>query len=170
MVEPTKPSTFVTVLAWLGLLWAGFSIVMGVFQSIFVAVTMPNDPMSASEAAGTPAVFRFIFDHMLLFTIALASFWAVVFACALGLLRRREWGRKGFIALLLIGAIAAAGVGVLQQTLMGEMFASQDRSAELPAMFLAMRIFSAIFTLVFVTGFAWLAIRLNSLPIRAEFS
>ena len=108
---------------------------------------------------------------MLLVTIANAIFWGLTFVCALGLLRRREWGRKGVMAVFATGAIASAAIGVAQQTLMNDMcIRAPGAPADAPAMFLAMRVFSAVFALLFVALFAWLAIRLNSAQVRAEFS
>ena len=169
----TRPSTFITVLAWLALIVSGLAGVTGLLQSAMVAYVMPATPMSAGDASEVPPFIVFLFDHFLGFVVVLTAMWAATFAFALGLLRRREWGRRGFIAILTLWCIITVTIAVFQQVMMRDMFGgaqAADTPAEAHTMILVMRIAGAIFAFLFTVTFGWLAWRLGSSRIRAEFS
>ena len=170
-VTERQPSTLVTVVAWLGLLWSGFTTVMGLMQSLFVSF-MPTTRMSDAEAAqaGVPAGVRFMFDNMFLVEVGFTVLWAFMFVCSLGLLRRQEWARKGFLALLALGAVVTVALVVMQQTMMADMFdAATAENADARTMMIGMRLMSALLGVLFVGAMVWLAMRLNSAYVRAEF-
>jgi hypothetical protein len=172
-MSDARPSTFVTVLAWIALIFSGMAAATGLLQSAMVAFLMPAAPMSASESAGVPPFIVFVFDHVLGFVVVLTAVWAATFVFALGLLRRREWGRQGFVAILIFWCITTLIIAVVQQTMMSDMFGGElaaDAPAEAASIILVMRIAAALFGLVFAAAFGWLAWRLRSSSIRAEFS
>ena len=85
-------SAFVTVVAWLAILAAGFSAVAGLVQVGMNALPDAN-------------YFRaFAFARTLLSIATLA--------CAFGLLRRREWARKGLVILLALAVVLIAGMAM----------------------------------------------------------
>ena len=170
MTESAQQSTFVTVLAWIAILFSGLTAVMGWFQTVLISFLVPFPPMTSAEAQGVPVFMAWIFDNFQLVAFALAVFWSVAFVCSIGLLRRREWARLCSTAFLLFLTVSAVVVGVAQNLMMGDFFAG---TAEVPPDFesgvLAIRIASGVMTVVFVAVFAWLATRLNSAQVRAEF-
>lgn len=168
-----RPSTFVTVIAWLALLFSGMAAATGLLQSVIVAFLMPAAPIGASDSDGLPPFVGFVFSNFLGFVVVLTAIWAATFAFAFGLLRRKEWGRKGFVAILTCWSATTAVIAVLQQTLMSDMFGgarSAEAPAEADAIIFVIRIAAALFAVVFAGAFGWLAWRLNSPMIRAEFS
>ena len=170
MTESPQQSTFVTVLAWIAILFSGLTAVMGWFQTVLISFLAPFPPMTAAEAQGVPVFIAWIFDNFQLVAFALAAFWSLALFCSIGLLRRREWARLGFTALLAFLAVAAVVVGVAQNLMMGDFFASAtDAPPEFESGVLAMRVASGVMTVAFVAVFAWLAMRLNSAHVRAEF-
>ena len=169
----SKESTFVTVLAWLALILSGMAAATGLLQSAMVAFLTPAGPMSPNDAAGVPQFIAFVFDHFLGFVVLLTAVWIATFACALGLLRRKEWGRKGFVAILTVWCLATIAIAVLQQAMISDMFDGDNAAeaqGEAHTMILAMRITAALFAVAFAGTFGWLAWRLRSSSIRAEFS
>lgn len=103
-------SQFVTVMAWLSLGLAAFGVISGVMQWLVFAGSRPDrmllDVFAGSGLALPPALL-WTFDHMgLLMALSLLS--SLLFGLSSwGLLQRREWGRLSFIALLVLGALAA---------------------------------------------------------------
>lgn len=172
MTTLARPSTFVTVLAWLALVFSGMATATGLLQSAMVAFLMPVGPLSASDAAQTPPVFRFLFEHFLAFVVALTAVWAATFTFAVGLLRRNEWGRRGFMGILAVWCVATVIATVVQQLTMSDLF-SGAQAADVPAdarsIILAMRLAGALFGVAFAGCLGWLTWQLSRPHIRAEF-
>lgn len=114
--------------AWLTILAAGFAAVAGIIQ--------------VGTLAGTPAapggLQAIIVGRTLLACAALG--------CGFGLLRRREWARKGMVLVLavavaLVAAMVVIGAGTT----------------------------SLVVVMGLVVVMAWLAVRLNGRDLKAEF-
>ena len=164
-------STFVTVLAWIALIFGGLSAISGLLQSVLVALVMPFEPMTADEAATTPLFFRIVFEHFRAFVFGFTAFWAVTFFSALGLLRRREWARRAFVILSAGVALVTVVVGVAQQSLIAAMFEGAEAPPpDAATALLVMRVAAIILMLVFAGAFGWIALKLNTRSIRAEFA
>jgi hypothetical protein len=171
MTNSPAQSTFVSVLAWIMMIFSGFAGFGGLLQSVLVAFMLPIPPLTESEAANTPLIFNVIFANFHWFVWSLTAFWLAAFVFAFALLRRKEWGRVGAIAVLLILGLTTVVTAILQQMLVSGMFQSTtDAPDEVAAFVVAIRIGTAIFGLLFVAVLTWLALRLNSPVIRAEFS
>lgn len=167
----SPPSTVVTVVAWLALLWSGLAAVMGVFQIIFVSF-MPRPPMMTdAEAAQVPAVIRFVFNHMMETVIGFTFLWLAVFACSLGLLWRLTWARRAFMALLAFGAVTTIAMWLLQQMTMNTMLGMGGASvdADFRNMMTLMRIMTAVLALALAIPMTWLVFYLRKPDVRAEF-
>jgi hypothetical protein len=122
-----RQSAFVTVVGWLAILGAGFSAVAGLIQVGMLA--------GVPDAAN---LLPFAFGRTVLGCVALA--------CAFGLLRRREWARKGMVVVLaltsvMVVAMAITGLGTV----------------------------NAVLAVALVAVMAWLAVRLNAPGVKAEF-
>jgi hypothetical protein len=172
MQEANRLSTFVTVVGWLVAIFAGLSTLTGLMQSALVVFAFPTAPISESDAAGMPPGFRFLFDNFQWFVFTLTAFWAVALAGAVGLLKRKEWGRQLLLGLFMIAALGTAAIALLQQVMMNQIFMGVTDSpadANANTMIMILRIGSALFALAFVGALAWVAVRLNSPATRAEF-
>ncbi len=168
-------STFVTIIAWLMIIFSGLSAFVGVLQSIFVAVAMPMPPMSEADFAGLPAEISstalLIFQNFTLIVFANTAFSILALVAAIGLLKRREWGRRIVIALFILTAVGVVLIAVAQQAMFQWMLGQdQDLPPDAKSLFLTMRIAFVVFAAVIVAAHAWVALRLNSAAIRAEFS
>ena len=88
MTESLHQSTFVTVLAWIAILFSGLSAVMGWFQTVLISFLLPFPEMTSTEASGVPVFMVWIFDNFQLFAVSMAIFWSIVFVCSIGVLRQ----------------------------------------------------------------------------------
>jgi hypothetical protein len=177
-VNSAQRSTFVTVLAWLVILMAGFTTFIGLVQNIMISTMMPMDQMplpSGQAAEQIPGFMRFMLANVRWFFLAFLIVSAVALASAIGLLRRKEWARLVFIALLALGiAWNVAGIFIQHSVLGSTAVVPPNAPPEFREQFertaSMMLIVSVVFALAFSALFGWLIKRLSSAPIRAEFS
>jgi hypothetical protein len=169
--DPAQRSTFVTVLAWLLIAFAGFATLIGLMQNIMIHTMMPFDRLPA-DAPGTeamPGFFRFMFANVHLFFLSFLVLSAVALVSAIGLLKRKNWARLVFIGLFGLGILWNIAGVVLQQVMM----ASMPTPAGAPPAFqnaaTFMLVFAVLFAAAFSALFGWLMFKLLSRRVRAEF-
>ena len=167
-------STFVTVVAWIFLVLSGFSSFIGVFQNIMIWFFFPRDQMSGAMndpavAKATPAAMRLLFGNIHFFFLGFFLMSLFTFITSVGLLRRHEWARKAFIALMFLGIIWNFGSVAFQYTMMGEMTGSLKVPADMRTMFVMIEVLTVFAAVAFSALFGWIAKRLMSPAIRAEF-
>ena len=162
-------STFVTVLAWIVLVFNGFAVLIALMQNVMVNFLMPtmmaNTP-NAQDATFGLTIFRIFAFCFLLF----AGFMTY---CAYALLKRRNWARVTLIVLCSLG-IAWSAVCILMSALgfgLGHMPTSgpQAPPADMRAAFGAMLVMTSVMAVAMSVLFAWIITRLRSPQIRAEF-
>src|SRR5437016_10457943 len=111
MDDQTLParSTFVTVLAWIFIILAGFATVIGILQNIMIAVVFPVSEMqqAGNQAANAhlPGYASAIFNHVQLIFFLFLVIFAATFVIAVGLLKRKNWARVGFIVVMSLGML-----------------------------------------------------------------
>lgn len=106
---PQALSSFVTVMACLSIALGVLGVVSGVMQGAVLVSMDPGQLMRQQFAAigvALPPQLLWMFDHLGLLNFLSLLSSAFVTAVSWGLLRRREWGRLGFIACLALGAVA----------------------------------------------------------------
>lgn len=171
-------SQFVTVVAWIFIVLGGFTTLISLLQNVMLNTVFPIDQMQeqmASNPTPMPAMFQWMTSHFRLFFLAFFLVALTTLVSAIGLLRRRNWGRLAFIGILALGILWNLGGFVLQQMMMSEMLSLQPTGAQadfenqMQGFMVGMRIFSAIFAIGFSALFAWIAWRLMSPRIVAEF-
>ena len=173
-------STFVTVLAWIFIVLAGFATVIGILQNIMIAVMFPASEMqqARNQAANAhlPGYGSVMFDHFqLIFFLFLLAFVAT-FVMAVGLLKRKNWARIGFIAVMGLGILWNLAGLVFMFYFLGAVpdMPVDAKSQALAEQFNTMRNVMFAFNLVFVGGFialfGWIIKRLASGEVRREFS
>jgi hypothetical protein len=172
-------STFVTVLAWLGIVLGTIGMLATGLQWLIVRFTMPMSfeaLLADPSMAETPATIQWMFRHFEALILANLVAVAALLAGSIGLLRRRNWGRLAIVVLLALGiASHVAGVGV--QYVVMEQVSRIDPGPQAPVdfeqQFALVRTFvvgfSALFALLFVALYAWLIRKLVSPAIRREF-
>jgi hypothetical protein len=179
-VQAPGRSTFVTVVAWTFIALAGFASFIAVLQALMFVFVFPADQFSPPESAKgfqeMPVFFRFMFQHVKWF---FAFFWAlsvVTLISAIGLLRRKNWARLAFVAIMVVGIVwNLAGIWLQEQMISS--FPKppiQDlRAAEFQAgfetMMTIMRFAMAAFAIAMSVLFAWIIKRLVSHSVRVEF-
>ena len=171
---PVVRSNFVTVLAWIFIVIAGFMTLIALLQNIVLALVFPLDQMHANmDAAKMPAFYAFVFDHFrwVFFAFLLVS--AAMLAAAVGLLRRWNWARLLFIAILCLGIVWNIGSIILQQVMLSSLpmpaKAPPDFADSFNAMSKVIIVFGALMAIGFSVLYGWLIRRLASPAIRAEF-
>ena len=169
-------STFVTVLAWIFIVLAGFVTAISLMQNAMVWLMLPTDELSRAasdpEAAEhlTPFV-RFLMGHFHLVFLAPLILAVAVLASSIGLLRRLNWARLAIIGLLGLGiAWQVAGVA-LQGAMMPPMpgLPADEAGQRFAAMVTLIRVFSVVMAVGVSAVFAWIIKRLLSPEIAAEF-
>ncbi len=171
-------SEFVTVLAWIFIIISGFAVLVSIFQNVMVSffpVERITEAMRDEQAQQhMPAAFRFLFEHFVLFVRAFLVITLALLAASIGLIRRRNWARLLFIALLVLGILWNLG-GLAMQFLLVPSFPPlpQEAPAEMDAMFgrmlLIVRVLSALFAVAFTILCGWIIRKLTSERVRAEF-
>ena len=177
-MAPTPPrSPFVTALAWTFLVLSSVGFVIGVLQNVmihgFMLPMMRSDPLHGDAMAQLPEPVALMFDVMpWLFLVTLAvSLLGVV--ASFGLLKRRPWGRRLFIALMgVLVAWQVAGFAfqaVLQHDILTT-FAGDGMPPESGLVFAVMQVVIGLFAAAFVGLFSWIIHRLTRPAIIAEFT
>ena len=176
LVPPVR-SNFVTVLAWIFIAFAGFATFIALMQNVMINLMFPLDDIQARasmDAAKMPAFFAFAMDHIrwIFLTFLLVS--ATTLLAAIGLLRRWNWARLVFIAILGLGIVWNIGGIALQHVMMSSMpmppNAPEDFADGFDVMAKIIVVFSALMAIGFSVLYGWLIRRLFSPAIRAEFT
>ena len=164
-------STFVTTIAWVFIVLAGFATVISIFQNIMIAVMFPQEEMrEAANANDAPAFARFIFAHPQVLFGAFLAVSATTFISSIGLLKRQNWARLIFIAILLLGILWNIGSLALVFFTFSSMPQVPDHApAEFETMWKVMMGFSVVIVLAFAGLFGWIIKRLVSPEIKREF-
>ena len=171
-----QPSNFVTIVAWIFIILTGFATLISVLQNImlhvFFAIPEMNMAMSM-PLAGEPAFATFLKSQMRLFAALLLVYTAITLASSIGLLLRKNWARLIFISMLALN-IVWCGVGIILQIAMlpsmQDSFASAPSAPDMSIPLITVTITSTLFVLCFAALYAWLAKRLLSPAIVAEFA
>ena len=176
---PGTRSSFVSVLAWILIVLAGFTTLIAIAQNILVQVFCAGPQFEraieeANRQQDLPAFARFMFNNIKLFFAAILLLSAATFVAAIGLLRRRNWARFALIAILGAG-IAWNITGIFVQASMMQSMSAQFANApsevrsQFQIMSVTMTVFGALMALAFALLFGWIIKRLLSPAIAAEF-
>ncbi len=177
-IPPVPRSTFVSVLAWLGIILFGSGALMfGVEGIVFrpiieqtVVTRMTADsltPLGPQTAAAGAAMMPYFF-------LAFVAVMALGVAASIGLLHRRNWGRIMIIAFLILNTIGAL-FGLLGGLMLGSipMAGPPSGLTSGPAfdqMMSAMRILMIGGSIVVALIGGWLTYRLLSKSVSKEFA
>jgi hypothetical protein len=168
-------STFVTRLAWIFIILAGFTTLISIVQTIMVNVMFPiqqmTDSIENAPAQDMPRVFRFLFPHFRFFSFTLLVISAITFVSAIGLLRRKNWARIIFVVILALGIVWSLFCVVIQFTmfLVDPGFPPGPQSAQFHLMVNIIQVFTLLMAIGIGVLFGWIIRKLNSAPIKAEF-
>lgn len=178
MTQAQHRSTFVTVLAWVFIVLSGFSTLISILQNIllFTVFLSPeaSQALQAPPPPDLPPVMAFMTAHLYVFFIAFLLVSTFTFASAIGLLRRWNWARLCFVGIMVLGVLWNIGGLALQFS----MFSSMQREfsatamhggADMQPFFISIVVFNVLFAVGFSVLFGWIAKRLLSPAVAAEF-
>ena len=176
--HPASASTFVTVLAWFAIAGSALMSVISIMQVVMVVAFFPKDfgatLGNAPFLQGMPEPARFLFTHPHYMAVVFWGVSALTLVAAIGLLRRRNWARIYFIALL-VASIVSQLLGLwLQRHLEAALSASldglpPDLASELGAFHPLLEIAMIALFVGHCVLFGWLIYRLMSPSVKAEF-
>ena len=171
----TPRSTFVTAVAWVFIVLAGFATLIAILQNVMIALMFPPEAIGeAANDTNAPAFARFMFSHPQVFFGAFLAVSAIALVSAIGLLKRRNWARLIFICIMALGIVWNLG-GLLWMYFMFPSMpqmpanAPSDFGDHFDVMWKVMMGFSVVIALAFAGLFGWIIKRLVSLEIKREF-
>ncbi|MBO9664053.1 hypothetical protein [Dokdonella sp.] len=179
MAEVQQRSTFITVVAWVFIVLSGFATVISVLQNIMIQ-TMFRGPeigqgMRVTSSVGLPIAAAFMAEHVHLFFLAFLVLSIFTLACSIGLLKRRNWARLGFVGIMVLAIVWNLGGLVLQFSLFASMQDQLPGDATRAGMsmgpfLMVMMIVNVLLAIGLSVLFGWIAGRLLSPAVREEFT
>jgi hypothetical protein len=180
MSAPPVRSTFVTVLAWIFIGIAGFACLISLLQNIMLElVFQPALAQAATQAppADMPAPFAFLTAHIAWFFRAFLLLALFMLTAAIGLLRRKNWARQLFIALMAFAIVYQLGglavqwwvFHTMQDVMVSPPNAPADFARGMATMMTVMRVFGVLLALGLSSLSGWLIYRLRLPAVRQEF-
>jgi hypothetical protein len=180
-VESGHRSTLVTVVAWLFLVLSALA-TLGAVLNIFVFAVTPAATINAAVnrvAQDTavihllPAPYQLIIHHVYLWALIKLVWWAVVLIASIGVLRRKEWARRTFVAVLgieIVVVIGALFVGLSIVMKLATQLASRSRSGQVPPGMGSGMALAGLLGLAVVGILLWLLFTFRSARVREEFA
>ena len=174
---PGGRSGFVTGLAWTFIGLSGFATLIAVLQNVMLSVMLPPEALQA-PARGTedlPAFAQFVFSHPRMIFGGFLAVSAITLVSAIGLLKRKNWARVVFIAIMVLGILWNIGSLMLpfymQSAFVPPMPEStpQDFRDSFELTWKIMIAFTVVIALAFAALFAWITKRLLSHDVKQEF-
>lgn len=149
---------------------------VGLLQNVMIYFMFPADVIRrATMDPNVPPVAAFLFQYVRVFFLCFFLASLATLAASIGLIRRREWGRKLFIAMMGLSIawnIAGAVLQVIFLSGMSEMMpgASPEVANQFRVMQYGMMGFGIAFAAVLIALHAWIILRLSRESVRAEFA
>jgi hypothetical protein len=165
-------STFVTVFAWLMIVFNGFGLFISLMQNIMFATFFKMDEFKSEfeNPSDFPDGFpTFIFKNFQYIIPLMGILILFALIASIGLLKRKNWARISFLFLLGFGILYMIAGTILQIMVFGSAFNATEIPSEFSFFSTFFIIFMAIITLGFIFLFGWLIYRLSSQKIKEEF-
>ncbi|TMF07849.1 MAG: hypothetical protein E6I38_08375 [Chloroflexi bacterium] len=174
-------STLVTVVAWVFLILSALA-TLGALMNVLILAVMPAATVDAIVSQVTqdtavthllPAPYQFMMHHARLVALIKLVWWAAVLIASVGILQRREWARRTFVATLGIEIIVVILAFVMSQSmLMGiaSQRASQSRTGQVPPGMGTGMALGGLLGVGIVAILLWLLLTFRSARVRNEFT
>ena len=175
------PAGFVTVLARISLVLAALGVAWALGQVALVLLVPEAAVAHLSAQPGLPPGLAWSLEHRVVLSLAMLALALLFLAVAWGLLRRHEWARWAFIALLVAGAVANFAAlaligpffdGLLDLYPAGLLDTPDGRQFAAQMLFNRRATFATSLAgaVVFAGLHGWIAWQLCAAPVRAEFA
>jgi hypothetical protein len=175
-------SSFVTVLAWISIALALLGLLYGLMQTV-MGLVLPADfylrmlNPYGGEPPRLPPLMHWMYTNTLLMGVLMLVLSAIFLWVSWAVLKRREWGRKGFIAILVIGTLwQFACIFALPQFIEGMLAIQagalpqgQTMPPELEGFMTAAMLMGGVVAVVFAALHLWIVWKLCTPAVRAEF-
>lgn len=178
LAQPSR-STFVTVVAWIFIVLAALASLVAIVQALMVMFMLPAGVLPPAAGAygalqDLPAALRLLLRNVWLVFVAFWLIAIMTLVAAIGVLLRKNWARLMFVGLLGIGIAWNVGAIWLQRAIISSMHQPPTRApaeiaSDLETMAKVMGIGMTLFAVGISLVLAWIAIRLMSPAISAEF-
>lgn len=170
--QPAERSTFVSVIAWVFIVFSGLATAVTALQNILVHTVFKDSEMPGLNETAPP-LFAFMHEHISLYFLGLFLLSLSMLIASIGLLKRKNWARLASITLLVLAIISQLGGLIVQFAVFSSMraeFAAQPESIDMDTILIAILGFNTVLAVGIVVLFAWFIKRLLSAKITAEFS
>lgn len=175
-------TSFIDVTAKLSLLMAALSVAWSLFQLLVVGLLGRFDLLGwmQQQDLPVPAAMQWAAQHLLTLSLLLLLASLAFAAVSWGLLKRREWGRIGFIVFLVLIAVANFASLPLIQQLFDGMYAimpvefldspqGRDMRVQVQVSRWTALLTSSVTALAFAVLHGWLVIKLQRPDVRKQF-
>lgn len=169
---PVVKSNFVSVFAWLMIIFNGFGLFISIMQNIIVAFVFKLGEFDTAfkDMGDMPKGFpAFLFKNIRVLVPLIGVLILFAFISSIGLLKRKEWARRSFLFLLGFAILYTIAGSVFEAIFMRSMFHGTDMPSEFSFISSFFMIFMIIFSLGFIFLFGWLFRKLSSGRIKEEF-
>lgn len=177
--EVQRPKTyFEDVIGWVFLIMGGYQVLKGVFDLIISDMSELYDLLADPDFMAFISVFPFmdyIIENIVLIMNLLLLYNLAMVVCSIGLLKRWNWARMGFIVVMSISILQSL-LGFIYihvgypyaVTFIEDNMESGDVTL-FKNILLGVVIFLDFICLVFIGLYAWIAYRLGTEKIKARF-
>lgn len=166
-------AVFVNVVGWIFVALSSLGTATSLLQNVLYRTTFRSDELTAAlqtPPPGVPAPAAFVFAHFQAVLVASLAVSVLTLTSSIGLLRRWDWARRVFVGLMAL-AVPWEAFGVVLQFSAFSTMRAQFAAASMQGgpFFVAVAVAGVVFALAFGALFAWIAMKLLSAPIAAEF-
>jgi len=176
-----RRSSFVTIVAWVFIAIAGFSTFAAIGENLLFRALANHGavlPDFRGLSQHLPPMAALMFENIRWLLLALLVASVVTLTAAIGLLLRKNWARRLFIAVLVVSIVWNIANLVFQQLYTADVPGLSQMPADVPEQIrtglqifqTVMTVVSVVLTLAIAVLLGWVIKRLMSPSIRAEFS
>lgn len=169
--DSVSRSTFVTVIAWLSIVGSGFMCLVGSLQNVMIHTLMTDMPSPPHELEEQSSMAHFFMNNMEVFFALILIYSIMLLISSVGLLRRKEWARITFVALLLLSLLWIVGSFVAlvasHDSFLGPDVPGDEEFTQIINLIMYLNIGLSL-VIAGLTG--WIILKLCREPIRQEFS
>ncbi len=164
-------STFVSVLAWIFIIGAGFGSIVGIMQVIMVSTMFSGEEFS-SMPEDAPAFAKIMQQYFYYFVYGFFAVTLFTFVSSIALLKRKNWARLAFVVILTFGVLWQVGSLFLQFYMFSEFpkMPTHEGFEDFERMHNIMRWFTAVIAIGISGLFIWIIKKLTTQPIISEFT